>query len=83
MQIVRQAVSPTKAAAQLQSLIQHRYELSHASTQYRNKLTAICDELFPELVQVFRDPNEAFGAGLPRNISHPFGSCHSQSLPSA
>jgi hypothetical protein len=38
-------------------LIQHRYELSHQSTQLRNKLTAICDELFPEFTQIFRDPN--------------------------
>jgi transposase len=57
MQLVRRTVPPTPAAAQLQSLMQHRYELSHTSTQYRNKLTAICDELFPELVQVFHDPN--------------------------
>jgi len=57
MQLVRQAVPPTKAAAQLRGLIQHRYELSHQSTQLRNKLTAIGDELFPEFVQVFRDPN--------------------------
>lgn len=57
MQLVRRAVPPTKAAAQLRSLMQHRYELSHISTQYKNKLTAICDELFPELVQVFHDPN--------------------------
>jgi hypothetical protein len=57
MQLVRRTVSPTPAAAQLRSLMQHRYELSHTSTQYRNKLTAICDELFPELLQVFHDPN--------------------------
>jgi transposase len=57
MQLARQIVAPTKAAAQLQGIMRHRYELSHMSTQYRNKLTAICDELFPELTQVFRDPN--------------------------
>jgi transposase len=57
MQLVRRAVAPTKAAAQLRSLIQHRYELSHACTQQRNKLTTICDDLFPELVQVFHDLN--------------------------
>jgi transposase len=57
MHLVRRAVSPTPAAAQLRSLMQHRYELSHTSTQYRNKLTAICDELFPELLQIFHDPN--------------------------
>jgi transposase len=57
MQLVRRIVPPTSAASQLQSVMRHRYELSHMSTQYRNKLTAICDELFPELVQVFHDPN--------------------------
>lgn len=57
MQLVRRVVPPTKEAAQLQSVMRHRYELGHMSTQYRNKLTAICDELFPELVKIFRDPN--------------------------
>jgi transposase len=57
MQLVRRAYPPTKAASQLKGLIQHRYELSHQSTQLRNKLTAICDELFPEFIQIFRDPN--------------------------
>lgn len=57
MQFVRRIVPPTSAAAQLQGVMRHRYELSHMSTQYRNKLTAICDQLFPELVQVFHDPN--------------------------
>jgi transposase len=57
MQLVRRIVPPTKAAAQLQGIMRHRYELGHMSTQYRNKLTAICDELFPELTQVFHDPN--------------------------
>src|SRR6266702_8195663 len=57
MQLVRQAVAPTKAATQLKGFIQHRYELSHHGTQLKNKLTAICDELFPEFTQIFRDPN--------------------------
>src|SRR5437899_1236501 len=57
MQLVRRALPPTPAASQLKGLIQHRYELSHQSTQLRNKLTSICDQLFPELVQIFRDPN--------------------------
>jgi transposase len=57
MQLVRRALPATKAASQLKGLIQHRYELSHQSTQLKNKLTAICDEIFPEFTQVFRDPN--------------------------
>jgi transposase len=57
MQLVRHALPPTKTAAQLRGLIQHRYELSRESTQRRNKLTAICDELFPEFTRIFHDPN--------------------------
>lgn len=37
--------------------MRHRYELVNESTQRKNKLTAICDELFPELTHVFKDPN--------------------------
>ena len=57
MQLVRRTVPPTPAAAQLRGFIQHRYELSQQSTQLRNKLTAICDEIFPELTKIFHDPN--------------------------
>jgi transposase len=57
MQLVRQVEAPSPAAAQLKSLIRHRYELIHESTRRKNKLTALCDELFPELVYVFKDPN--------------------------
>lgn len=35
----------------------HRHELVHECTRRKNKLTALCDQLFPELPQVFRDPN--------------------------
>src|SRR5881296_3083239 len=57
MQLVRRTAPPTPAAAQLRGFMQHRYELSQQSTQLRNKLTAICDEIFPELTQIFHDPN--------------------------
>jgi transposase len=57
MQLVRRTVPPTPAAAQLRGFMQHRYELSQQCTQLRNKLTAICDEIFPELTQIFHDPN--------------------------
>ena len=56
-QLVRLAVQPTKAAVQLKGLIQHHCELSQECTQRRNKLTSICDELFPEFTTIFRDPN--------------------------
>jgi hypothetical protein len=57
LQLVRRAVPPTAAAAQLKGLIRHRHELVRESTERRNKLTALCDELFPEVVQVCKDPN--------------------------
>ena len=44
-------------SASLRGLAQHRYELSHEVTRRKNKLKAICDELFPELTQVYKDPN--------------------------
>jgi transposase len=56
-QLVRRAVPPAAAAAQLKGLIRHRYELVRESTQRKNKLTAICDEVFPEFSQVLKDPN--------------------------
>jgi transposase len=57
LQVVRRAVSPSAAAAQLKGLMRHRYELVNESTQRKNKLTAICDELFPEFTHIFKDPN--------------------------
>jgi transposase len=56
-QLVRRAVPPSDAAAQLKGLIRHRYELVREATQRKNKLIAICDEVFPELVQILKDPN--------------------------
>ncbi len=56
-QLVRRAVPPTEAAALLRGLVRHRYELVHEATQRKNKLIAICDELFPELAALFKDPN--------------------------
>jgi hypothetical protein len=56
-QLVRRALPPTEAASLLKGLIRHRYELTRESTQRKNKLTAICDELFPELTRVFKNPN--------------------------
>src|SRR5215470_10829329 len=57
MQLVRRTVPPIPAAAQLRGFMQHRDALSKQCTQLRNTLTAICDEIFPELTQIFHDPN--------------------------
>ena len=52
LQVVRRATPPSEAAAQLKGLMRHRYELVNEATQRKNKLTAICDEIFPELTQI-------------------------------
>ena len=57
LQVARRAVPPSAAASQLQGLMRHRYELITESTRRKNKLTAICDELFPEFTRVFKNPN--------------------------
>jgi transposase len=57
LQVVRRAVPPSEEALQLKGLMRHRYELVNEGTQRKNKLTAICDELVPELTQVFKNPN--------------------------
>jgi transposase len=57
MQVARRAVPPSAAASQLHGLMRHRYELISESTRRKNKLTAICDELFPEFTRVFKNPN--------------------------
>ena len=51
--------------------MQHRYELSQQCTQLRNKLTAICDEIFPELTQIFHKPESRSGSRLSRKVSYP------------
>ena len=56
-QVVRRMLPPTSAAAHLKGLTRHRYELSRECARRKAKLTAICDELFPEFTQIFRDPN--------------------------
>jgi hypothetical protein len=59
---VRFASSPTalplsETTAELRSLVRRRYELVHDATVRKNRLIAICDELFPEFVEVIKDPN--------------------------
>ncbi len=57
LQAVRRLVPPTEAASQLHGMVHHHYEVVQESTQRKNKLTSICDELFPELTRLLRDPN--------------------------
>lgn len=54
--LVRHLLAPTEAAQQLKGWMRHRYELVHKSTRRKNKLISICDELFPEMTLVLKDP---------------------------
>lgn len=56
-QQARRVVPASDIALSLRGLVRHRYELVHECTRRKNKLTAICDELFPEFTQIFHDPN--------------------------
>ncbi|MBO0793690.1 MAG: IS110 family transposase [Ktedonobacteraceae bacterium] len=71
LQVIRRAVPPSEAAAQLKGLMRHRYELANESTQRKNKLTAICDELFPELTQVLKNPNSPTALDLREKFATP------------
>jgi transposase len=71
LQLVRRVVPPTEAASQLKGLIRHRYELIWEGTQRKNKLTAICDEVFPELARVVKDPNSLFALALRERFPTP------------
>lgn len=71
LQLVRRLVPPTAAAVQLKGLIRHRYELIRESTRRKNKLTALADELFPELVQVCKDPNAPAALALREQFPTP------------
>ena len=57
LQAVRRLAPPTEAAAQLRGMVHHHAELVVESTQRKNKLTSICDELFPEFTRLLRNPN--------------------------
>lgn len=63
-QQVRQLAPATDAAMQLQGFVRRRYELVQSITRTKNKLTAICDELFPEFATIFKDPNAPIALDL-------------------
>lgn len=56
LQAIRRLAPPTPVAAQLRSMVQHRQELIGESTRRKNKLTAICDEVFPNSPAFSRIP---------------------------
>jgi transposase len=70
--LVRKVIPATGAAAKLKGIMKHRQELMAESTQRRNKLTGIADELFPELTQIFHDPNSETAL----RYREQFSTCH-------
>jgi len=78
LQAVRRLVPPTEVAAQLRGMVRHHYELTVESTQRKNKLTAICDELFPEFTRLLRDPNLPTALALRKRFPIPteLAGCH-------
>jgi transposase len=69
LQAVRQLLPPTQAATQLRGMVQHHAELVQESTQRKNKLTAICDELFPELTRRLAQSQSANGMSSAFTVS--------------
>lgn len=53
-----------ETVVQLRGLVQHRSELSNELVRRQNKLYAICDELFPEFMQIYDDPNSESALNL-------------------
>jgi len=71
LQVIRRAIPPSEAAAQLKGLMRHRYELVNEATRRKNKLIAICDELFPEFTNVLKDPNAPIALDLREHFPTP------------
>jgi transposase len=69
--MVRRLLPPTDTASQLKGWMRHRYELIHECTQRKNKLIAICDELFPEFTKVLKDPNAPTALTLRQHFPTP------------
>lgn len=64
-------IPPSETAIKLRGLMQHRTELQHEIVQRKNKLTSICDELFPEFTQVYKDPNSPSALNLRERFPTP------------
>lgn len=69
--LVRQLLPPTDAGLQLKRWMHHRYELTQEGTRRKNKLIAICDELFPEFTRIFHDPNLPMALALREKFPTP------------
>lgn len=70
-QQIRRLLPPVPVAARVAPLVRMHYELTQQHTRLLNKLTALCDEIFPELCQVVRDPNLRFALDLRERFPTP------------
>ena len=71
LQAVRRLVPPTEAATSLRGMVRHHYELVTESTQRKNKLTSICDELIPLVYSPLAQPQPAHCTGSALPLSDP------------
>jgi len=70
--LVRHLLPSCEEALQLKGWIRHRYELVQEATRRKNKLIAICDELFPEMTQVLKDPTLPTALGIREHFPTPY-----------
>lgn len=70
-QQARQLIPPSDTLLLLRGLVQHRLELVRETTRRKNKLIAIADEMFPELVQVYKDLNAPSALALREHFPTP------------
>jgi len=64
-------VAASSPAAKLRYPIQRRYDLQREATRRKNQLTSICDQVFPELTQVYKNPNSASALALREQFPTP------------
>ncbi len=68
---IARRLPPTETALQLQGLVRRRQEITSDTTRRKNKLTAIVDEMFPELTKVYADPNTPSALALRQKYPTP------------
>lgn len=68
---IRPVTPPNTTALRLRGLVQRAYELSIEVARTKNKLIAICDEVFPELTQIYKNPNSPSALNLRETFPTP------------
>jgi len=68
---IHHEVPASEAARKLRVLVQRKTELTVDITVRKNRLTAIADEVFPELTEIFVDPNRATALNIREKFPTP------------